>query len=145
MVAKWQREKIAIDPKYTSDDRIELADRILEFIRSRTEKGKDKKNKSFAGYSDSYKNSLDFKIAGKSSKVDLTLSGDMLIEMDLLSQKKGQLLIGFENGSEENARADGNITGSYGGSANPKKARDFLGITKKDLIAVQKKFDKDNK
>lgn len=146
MAAKWQRIKVDIDSKYTPSQREALGDRILEFIRVRTEKGKDKNNRRFPGYSESYTESLDFKISGKSKgDVNLTLSGDMLIEMDLLKHKKGALLIGFDKNSEENGRADGNIRGTYGQSSPiPGKKRDFLGITKKDLIAVQRKFDKDN-
>jgi len=145
MAAKWQKIDIKIDRKYSADEREDLGDRILEFIRNRTESGKNKNNRSFPKYSKGYAKSLDFKIAGKSKgNVNLTLSGDMLIEMDLLKHSKGSLRIGFEKGSEENGRADGNIRGTYGQSSSISgKKRDFLGITKKDLKAVQKKFDKD--
>jgi hypothetical protein len=43
-------------------------------------------------------------------------------------------MIGFENGTDENARADGNIRGTYGKpTPDSSKARDFLGISKEDL------------
>jgi hypothetical protein len=72
--------------------------------------------------------SLDFANAGKSGKVDLQLSGDMLAAMRLLRESKGEIVIGFDRGSPENAKAEGNILGSYGGEPNRKRARDFLGI-----------------
>lgn len=145
MAAKWRRVRLKIPDDYTPKEREDLAFEVLEFIRNRTDKGKDKKNRNFKKYSEDYKNSLDFSIAGKSKgKVDLKLSGDMLDAMDLLSHKKGSILVGFENGSENNAKADGNITGSYGQpSGNSKHARDFLGITKKDLKKVIKDFEDD--
>jgi phage gpG-like protein len=112
-----------------------LGREVAEFIRKRSEGGRDKNGKKFVKYTKEYTQSLDFKNAGKSkNKVDLTLSGDMLIALDLLSHRRGSILIGYENGSEENAKADGNVTGSYGQpKANPSKARDFMGIKDKDL------------
>jgi hypothetical protein len=103
-------------------------------------KGKDKRNRNFKPYSKSYKESLDFKIGGKSSKPNLTLSGDMLDSIELISQRSGNLLIGFENGTEENAKAEGNIKGTYGQKKPTGKARDFLGITQKDLNAILDKY-----
>lgn len=112
-----------------------LADLVLEHIVERTTtQGLDKNGKAFPKYSKSYIESLDFKNAGKSpGSVDLQLSGDMLAAMTLLSEKSGQITIGFEKGAEENGRAEGNILGSYGGEPNKKRARDFLGIQPKKL------------
>lgn len=113
---------------------------IIERIVERTDQGKDKNGRSFPGYSESYKKSLDFKIAGKSAgDINLQLSGDMLAAIKLLKANKGSLEIGFDRGTEENARADGNIRGTYGSdSPNPRKARDFLGITDKELSRIIK-------
>jgi len=87
--------------------------------------------------------SLDFKAAGKSRSVDLTLSGDMLAAIELLGHKKGQITVGYENGTDENARAEGNQLGTYGQkSPNPKKARAFLGIAKEDLEKILRSYEK---
>ncbi|HXF29111.1 MAG TPA: hypothetical protein VN457_04615, partial [Chlamydiales bacterium] len=51
-----------------------------------------------------------------------------LAALKLLSQKKGELRIGFDNDTLENSKAEGNILGSYGRDPNPSKARDFLGL-----------------
>lgn len=129
-----QKVEIHIPDDLKPAQRTELADLIIEHIVDRTQRGVDKDGKRFPGYSKSYIKSLDFQNAGKSrSKVDLTLSGDMLAALTLLSEKKGALRIGFERGAEENDRAEGNILGSYGGDPNPSKARNFLGIQKKKL------------
>jgi hypothetical protein len=127
----------------------DLGHDIVEFIRQRTESGvgvtesnnsTGYSNKAFPGYSKEYRKSLEFKIAGKSNKVNLTLTGDMLAEMDVLKSKQGSITIGFERG--ENAdKAEGNILGSYGGDPNPKKARNFLGISPSDLKKILAKYE----
>lgn len=142
----WQRVKISIPESYGPKEREDLGFAILEFIRKRTQSGvglnaEGTRNKSFPAYSKSYMESLDFKIAGKSSKVDLTLSGDMLDAMDVLRHKRGEMVIGFQNGSEDNAKAEGNILGSYGGDPNPRKARNFLGVTERELKAIIGDFE----
>lgn len=143
MSAKWQRVKVTIPPEYGPTERQAIATEVVDFIVKRSKDGLDKDNKPFKGYSESYKKSLDFKIAGKSSgDVNLTLSGDMLGALDILNHKKGELIIGYENGSEENGKADGNIRGTYGNSKSVGPKRDFLGIAKKDLKLILDKYPK---
>lgn len=137
-----QKVKIEIPSDLPPAAREELADLVIEHIIDRTNRGIDKNGSKFPGYSKDYVKSLDFKIAGKSKgKVNLQLSGDMLAALDLLNHKKGAIVIGYEKGTEENDRAEGNILGSYGRSPDPNKARDFLGIKErklKELIAYVK-------
>lgn len=133
----WMKTKIKIPKKYSPDEREAIALELIEKIVERTQKGKDKNGDKFPAYSKSYKDSLNFKIAGKSSKVDLTLSGDMLADMQLLNHKSGEIVIGYENGTESNAKAEGNILGTYGKRVpNPSRAKDFLGIRKEELKDV---------
>ena len=130
MGAKWQKIDLEVPPDFTPRQRKKVADLVIDHIITRTKNGKDKDGDKFPGYSEEYIRSLDFKIGGKSkSRVDLTLSGDMLASLDLISDGRGRIRIGFEKGSEENARADGNIRGTYGkDSPDANKARDFLGV-----------------
>ena len=147
-----QKVTIEIPDEYGPDERAAIGKDIVEFIRQRSEDGvgvketaRGWKNVPFPAYSKTYKESLDFKIAGKTNKVNLTLSGDMLIALDVLNHRPGEITIGYRKGDrEENDKAEGNITGSYGGSPNPKKARNFLGISASDLreILDQYKGDK---
>lgn len=146
MATKWQKIKIDLSGYGLSpDQKDEVADLIIERIVNRTDQGKDKNNRPFKEYSDSYKESLDFKIAGKKGKpVNLQLSGDMLAALSVLDKTSRSVTIGFENGSEENAKADGNIRGTYGQSKPiPGKARDFLGITIKELTDIIKFIKED--
>lgn len=145
MSAKWQRFTVEIPEEYGPSERESIAQDVLDFIRSRTEKGLNKNNRQFPGYSKAYIDSVEFRAAGKSAgKVDLTLTGDMLGALDLISHQKGKLLLGFENGSFENAKADGNIRGTYGSNKARGKKRDFLGITKSDLQNILDQYTPDS-
>jgi hypothetical protein len=131
-MAKWQRIRIELPKELGPAARerigIELRNRMQERANNGLGVRADGKgSKAFPDYSDSYK-----KFKGKSgrstSPVNLIFDGDMLAELNLISHKPGSVLIGFENGSEQNAKAEGNILGSYGRSPNPAKARNFLGL-----------------
>ena len=132
-----QAFKIKVPAGLSRDEKLDIADRVIEFIIRRTEGNKDKNGKHFPKYSKEYTKSLDFKIAGKSeSNVNLTLSGDMLAAIELLNPevKRNTLEIGIDPSDTENsAKAEGNILGSYGRSPDPSKARDFMGIKNEDL------------
>lgn len=140
MATKWQRFKVDLsDYDLTRDEKDAVGDLIVERIVNRTDKGIDVDGEKFVGYSKAYKASLDFKNAGKSSKVDLQLSGDMLAALKVLADKGDTLTIGFEKGSVENGKADGNIRGTYGKpKPNPFLARDFLGISDEELVKIVK-------
>jgi len=142
MSVRWQRFTLDIPEHLDGAQRLQLADDIIEHIKRRTEAGKDKSGKSFPKYSRAYIESLDFKVAGKSpGDVNLTLSGDMLAALQLLGHQDGQITIGFEPGTDENARADGNVRGAYGGEPNPRKARDFLGIAPNELAKILRHYE----
>lgn len=146
MGTKHQKIDITIPDGYTEDERAAIASEIVDKIVARTKKGVDKNGDKFAPYSKDYVKSLNFKIGGKSKgNVNLTLSGDMLAALDYLDLKKKKITIGYENGSNENAIADGNIRGTYGSSKpSSAHARDFLGISDKELGDILKKFPLNN-
>lgn len=141
MPAKWSRERIEVPEELDSAQREALGEEILSFIRKRTARSLDKDGDRFPAYTKEYTQTLDFRNAGKTkAKVNLKLSGDMLAAMDVLSTRKGSVLIGFRNGTPENARADGNIRGTYGKPRpDASKARDFLGIDPADLETLMNK------
>lgn len=141
MAAKWQKTRIDIPENLSAKDREKFADEALQYIRERTARGEGVGGRKFPGYTKEYIESLDFKNAGKSgSKVNLKLSGDMIAAHDLLSHRKGSVLLGYENGTEENARAEGNRLGTYGQKKpDPKKARDFMGLTPEEVEIVLKR------
>ena len=132
----WQRFKLNVPKKLSPVQRTALAQEVIDFIINRSKNGLDKNNKPFPGYSENYIKSLDFKIAGKSkSKVNLTLSEEMLQSLSLISTKPGEILIGYDKSNKDlNAKVEGNVLGTYGQKTPIKgKSRDFLGIKKDDL------------
>ena len=138
-----QKVKIKIPKTYSPDERVALSVEIIDQIIDRTKSGKDKKGKDFPGYSKGYVDSFDFKLAGKSkSKVDLSLSNEMLNSITLLNHKSGEITIGYEKGDDlNNAKAEGNIKGTYGQKKPiPGKKRDFLGISKTELKEITDKY-----
>ena len=143
-MAKWQRVRVNIPKGYTPVERVAIANAIIEFSIKRSKNGKDVNGDAFPKYSEEYIRSKNFDIAGKSKgSVDLTLSGEMLNDQDLLSHKNGSLLIGYGKGDDINGKVEGNRTGSYGeSSGDQKRARDFLGINDSDLEKILKKFPK---
>lgn len=143
-MAKWQRVRVNIPKGYTPTERVAIANAIIEFSIKRSKGGDDVNGDSFPDYSDEYIKSKNFGIANKSDgNVNLTLSGEMLNEQDLLSHSNGSLLIGYSKGDEINGKVEGNRTGSYGKKqADESLARDFLGINDSDLNKILKKFPK---
>lgn len=143
----WIRETIEINPSFNPAQREAVASEVIDFIVERSKAGKDKNNKPFPGYSDEYKASKEFKIAGKSpGKVNLTLSNQMLNSVKLLRHERGKIIIGHDrNDKFVNAKAEGNIKGTYGQSSPiPGKQRDYLGIDSKNLKKIEKRFDLEN-
>lgn len=130
----WQKTRINIDDDLGPAERQEVAEDIIEFIRDRTQRGIGLDGK-FPGYTKQYA-----KKKGQTN-VDLTLSSEMLESIELLSHKKGSLLIGFKNNTTANAKAEGNQTGSYGRSPNSSKARPFLGLSLEDLDRIMESFE----
>jgi hypothetical protein len=137
----WAKTTIQLPSDYSKDDALTVAEEILHYIVERTKEGKGKDGKSFPGYSSSYKKSFDFKVAGKGEKVNLTLSGEMLDSLEVISASRGKVVIGLPKDSTANGRAEGNILGSYGGEPNKKKARDFLALSNKELSHILSELD----
>jgi hypothetical protein len=133
---------IVLGSEFDNEEAKVIADEVLSYIVERSKSGKGKDGKAFPAYSKSYINSLDFKIAGKkASKIDLTLSGEMLDSLKVLMANKNKIVIGYEKGDPVNNKAEGNILGSYGGEPNPKKARNFLELSGKELTKIIEQLD----
>lgn len=137
----WIRKEIIL-PGLDDDETEMVAEEILNYIVERSKRGEGKDGKKFPGYSKSYMNSFEFKATGKTSKVNLTLSGEMLDSLEILEANAGKVVIGFDEDSDMNARAEGNILGTYGSSTpNKSKARDFLDISQKEIRNLLSEID----
>jgi len=148
MATKHQFVDVKIPSGYSQDILDAIGSEIISVIRKRTAKNLDVDGEKFPAYSKEYAKSVDFKAAGKSKgDINLTLSGDMLANIEMLQAKRNTVRIGYEKGSTENAKADGNIRGTYGTPSPIKgKARPFLGISDDDLQKILEKYpvDSDN-
>lgn len=138
----WVKTEILLPAEYDAEDAQTVAEEILNFIVERTKKGYGSDGDKFPGYSKAYMGSDAFKLGGKSSKVDLTLSGEMLDSLEVLQAKRGKIVIGFAKDSDMNGRADGNCRGSYGTSKDdPSKARNFMELSGKELAKILRSLD----
>ena len=125
---------------FSPEEREAIALEVIDRIKRRTKSGLDKDGKPFAGYSEAYKKSQDFKIAGKSSKVNLVLSGDMLDSIEIIDNfRNGKVVIGYTD-ETQGGKAEGNILGTYGQQKKVGPARDFLGISDSELDAITRKY-----
>lgn len=139
-MTKQQKFSIDIPDGYSADDLEAMGSDIVQFIRDRCavgmgvrKRGRGFQTYPFPEYTPEYR---DFK---GQRRVDLVLSGDMLDALSVLKidKDKMKIVIGYEAGDEINGKVEGNVTGSYGkDAANPKKARNFLGITGEELNAI---------
>jgi len=133
MATQWQRVRLEVPKTLTPAQRELVAFEVIDYIRERTQLGRDANGRKFTEYTKAY---AKFKGVSRGN-VDLVLNDEMLRAIDLLNHKAGSLLIGFEKGSDENAKADGNIRGTYGKpSPIPGKARPFLGISQNQLNRI---------
>jgi len=97
---------------------------VIDEIRARTSSSIDKKSNPFKKYSKTYMKSDIFKIFGKSPKVDMTLSGEMMASMIPVPRfTKTEVIIEFAD--DQNDKAHGHVNGS---KLLPK--RDFFGLPK---------------
>lgn len=124
---------ISVPKGLDEEERIAIAEDIVEFIITRTGAGLDRYNRKFKKYSKEYAREKGV----SPGDVDLIVSGDLLDSLLLLDHSRGEIVIGYEEDDEINGKAEGNITGSYGQpEPNPRKARDYLGISTRDLAAI---------
>ena len=125
------QEKIYLSKKYNSQQRELIGKGIVERIIKRTQSGIDKNGKAFPRYNKEYA-----KEKG-STHVDLTLTEDMLTELDIVSHKAGEITVGYEMSNPEAPKASGNNTGKYGNQTPIlSKARPFIGVTEKEKTLI---------
>lgn len=123
-----------------------IAQAIIDKIIARTESGKGMKfSSSGAGrevelhspYSDAYVKSLEFKAAGKKrNDINMTLTGDMLASLDVLSTVGNKIKIGVVDDLQV-LKAFNHITG------DTVPERPWFGISKSELKEIAVQFQQD--
>lgn len=112
-----------------------IAQAIIDKIIANSEAGVDRNGRDLPKYSKGYEASSAFAAFGKSNKPDMTLTGDMLGQIDVLSMSGDTIKIGWED-PEQSAKAHGNITGREG----LRKKRDFFGLTATEIKEILKEY-----
>lgn len=114
-----------------------IAQELIDKIVSRSEGGKDLRGNGFTGYKKSYKQSDQFSAFNKTNKVNMTLTGDMLGRIDVLSVAGNEIKIGWDSGdSTNNAKAFNHMVADSKGS----QKRQFFGLTQKDAGDIANLF-----
>jgi hypothetical protein len=136
------RLEVKVSPKYSRAEKQAIANDIRLYLIERTQRGLGKGAKPWSGkageYSKAYKESIEFKAAGKGSTVDLRLSSEML--GSLQATVKGSRIV-IEPGEDQKGKAEGNIRGTYGNkSPIPGKRRNFLDISGNELKSILSAF-----
>ncbi len=108
----------------------------LERLQKRLDEGRGVDGK-LAKYSSEYKDSLAFKVFGKTNTVNMQLTGDMLVAVNELESKGTNMKIGI-NDDLEAAKAYGHMTGMKGHPTLEGKApvRNWFGWTDKELKEI---------
>ena len=118
----------------------EFGRRVINKIKDRTQSGKDKRNKTFVPnfYSKQYRESLEFRIHGKSSRpVTLKLTGEMQASIAVVKTDRTGVTIGFVSRAQDQ-KATGHVRGS-----GDLPQRDFWGLPVKDQVKILKGVIKD--
>lgn len=126
-----KKRRFNLPRDFDAVDRAKAATLIRDKIIARTDKGVDSEGQKFAGYSETYVNSLEFKIAGKSkNEVNLQLSGDMLNSIQVIGEGPGYVTLGFDEGTPENDKA------VWAERSDNGPSRKFLGLTEAELELI---------
>lgn len=110
----------------------EFGRRVIDRILERTNSGRDKRNNKFVPYSKAYKQSLNFKIFGKTSRVNLRLSGEMQASIGVFALQPNSVTIAIQDTEQVN-KARGHVNGS-----GNLPVRDFWGISVEDQGKILK-------
>lgn len=115
---------------------------VIDEIFRRTQRSLDKNDEPFEGYAPSYKKSLPYRAYGKTGKVNMTLSGEMLSSMKVVPVTNG---INIEMISQiNNDKAHGHINGTISKKGNRHlPVRDFLGLTEDREVKLFKRAIRD--
>ena len=133
---KQQKVRIDIPKGYRPAQREAIAQAIVDFIRMRTlAENTDKRNRSFGDYTEAYAEQKG------SSTVNLSATGDMLENLQVLRVYTDYIMIGYSSDYDGMGKVEGNRLGTYGNDVPVTAPRDFLGITQGDLNYILADFD----
>ena len=122
--------RLPVSPMLGQQDRQLLGQLIIERIQERSESGRDIDGRRFSRYSRDYVDYL--REIGADSGLDLTLTGEMLNSIQILSEGEGFIEIGLEPGSFAARKA------TYNQGGNPRiPSRPFMGIRDSEASSLE--------
>lgn len=114
---------------------------VIDTILERTARSRDIENRVFAKYSKAYKDSVPFQVFGKTDKVNMDLTGDMLGSIEKTDESRDTVTIAV-TGEQNILKAFAHITGFEGHKyIKGVQPRDFFGITDKEIQKLTKGFE----
>lgn len=121
-----------------------IGQELIDIMVKRTTSGKDINYSAMAPYSSSYVASDEFKAHGKSRKVNMKLTGEMLADINLINEDPAALKIGFGD-TLQSRKAHGHITGMRDNDQIPSKhkpaPRLFFGVSSEDISKITQKYE----
>jgi phage gpG-like protein len=142
---KFNLEDIfGVDFSDRPDLKAQIGQAIIDKIIERTSKGEGRGGSPLWTYSTSYKESKKFEQYGKSSTVNMELTGSMLDSIDIIKDNGNEIEIGFGGPDKElqNAKAYGHETGMKGHRflAGKVPKRPFFGLTGDEVKEIKSQF-----
>lgn len=126
-----QKITLKIPRELNHSQREAVADKAIDWIISRTNRGIDKNGDRFTPYSKSYAGSKNFSIAGKTKGlVNLRLTGELHNGLQLLGHSAGRIVIGYKDGSGANDKAQ------WAAASDNGPVREFLGLSQDRLDRI---------
>lgn len=126
--------RITIPSGLSEAARNELGLRIVTEVRARTKRGVDANGRAFKGYSKEY---------DKTGTVNLSQTGDMLAELDIISIGSDSILIGYDTSHELAEQVEGNTLGTFGQQTSTGKGRNFIGLPDKVVNRLATELSQD--
>jgi len=106
---------------------------FIDKIKDNAKGGTDIDGQPMDGYSKEYRESEDFEIYGKTRKVNMTLKGDMLSDLDIIETQGDKITLGFNSELSTLKAANHN-----GGFTVP--TRQFFGVTADMVKEAKQEF-----
>lgn len=131
MAEPVQKFTITVPRNFNVTQRRQIGDLAIETIQARTAKGNKLGGGKFKAYTQSYKDSKDFKTAGKTNTVNLELSSEMMNSIEILGQGVGFVTIGYEADTFSNDKASWLINSTAHTIRRP-----FLGLSEIETKAI---------
>jgi hypothetical protein len=121
-----------VDPAYDFNTRLQIGKDIVRYIQDRTTEGLGIGRRPFGKYSNAYQETREFEIAKQGeTKVNLTLSGDMLSSVSVLDASiPGRIEIGIDGGFEEDKAR-----------FMKEKGYEFLGLSSDELDSIVSEYE----